>query len=80
MVRLPGTPKPLPPERITKLDAARRHLATAIMLWFTGGDTVSIYTLSHAAYEVIQYCLCISRQIVTTSGVLRVACGCDGNA
>lgn len=53
MARLPGTPRPLPPERVTKLDAARRQLATAITLWFTGGDTVSIYTLSHAAYEVI---------------------------
>ena len=44
---------PAPPERVTKIDAARRQLATAIMLWFTGGDSVSIYTLSHAAYEVI---------------------------
>ena len=41
------------PEKATKMDAARRHLATAITLWFTGGDTVSTYTLSHAAYEVI---------------------------
>ena len=41
------------PEKVTKIDAARRQLATAITLWFTGGDTVSIYTLSHAAYEVI---------------------------
>jgi hypothetical protein len=50
MITLPGTPRP---EKVTKLDAARRHLATAIALWFTSGDTVSIYTLSHAAYEVI---------------------------
>ena len=41
------------PEKATRMDAARRHLATAITLWFTGGDTVSTYTLSHAAYEVI---------------------------
>ena len=53
MIKLPGTPKPFPPEKVTKLDAARRQLATAITLWFKGADTVSIYSLSHAAYEVI---------------------------
>lgn len=42
-----------PSEKVTKLEAARRQLATAIELWFNDGDTVSIYTLSHAAYEVI---------------------------
>ena len=41
------------PETVTKLDAARRQLATAIELWFNERDTVSVYTLSHAAYEVI---------------------------
>lgn len=40
-------------EKVSKLEAARRQLATAISLWFTGGDTVSTYALSHAAYEVI---------------------------
>ena len=49
-ITLPGKRQP---EKVTKIDAARRHLATAITLWFTGGDTVSTYTLSHAAYEVI---------------------------
>jgi hypothetical protein len=39
--------------RIGKLDAARRHLQTAITLWFTSGDLVSIHTLASAAYEVI---------------------------
>jgi hypothetical protein len=38
---------------ITKLDAARRHLATAIRLWFQNEDVVSIHTLAFAAYEVI---------------------------
>jgi hypothetical protein len=42
-----------PSETVTKLDAARRQLDTAITLWFNDGDTVSTYTLSHAAYEVI---------------------------
>ena len=49
-VTLPGERQP---EKTTKMEAARRQLATAIALWFNGGDTVSIYTLSHAAYEVI---------------------------
>jgi hypothetical protein len=38
---------------VTKLDAARRHLSTAIRLWFADGDPVSIHTLSYAAYEVV---------------------------
>lgn len=44
---------------VTKLDAARRHLSTAIRLWFADGDPVSIHTLSYAAYEVIHV---LSRQ------------------
>lgn len=44
---------PTKPEKVSKLEAARRQLTTAITLWFHEGDTVSIYTLSHAAYEVI---------------------------
>lgn len=38
---------------ITKLDAARRQLRTAIELWFTDGDAVSTHTLAYAAHEVI---------------------------
>lgn len=38
---------------VTKLDAARRHLSTAIRLWFADGDPVSVHTLCYAAYEVI---------------------------
>jgi len=37
---------------VTKLDAARRQLRTAIRLWFEGGDPVSIHTLAFAAYEI----------------------------
>jgi hypothetical protein len=40
---------------VTKLDAARRQLATAIRLWFHNGDAVSIHTLAFAAYEVIHF-------------------------
>lgn len=39
--------------RVTKLDAARRQLRTAISLWFTEGDPVAIHTLVYAAHEII---------------------------
>lgn len=38
---------------ITKLDAARRQLRTAIELWFNDGDPVSIHALAYASYEII---------------------------
>lgn len=38
---------------ITKLDAARRQLETAIILWFHEGDPVSIHTLVAAAYQIL---------------------------
>jgi hypothetical protein len=38
---------------VTKLDAARRQLKTAIKLWFEDGDSVAIHTLIVAAYEII---------------------------
>lgn len=46
-------PAPVSTIRITKLDAARRQLRTAISLWFANGDPISIHTLAFAAYEVI---------------------------
>jgi hypothetical protein len=39
---------------VTKLDVARRQLETAIWLYFTGGDPVSIHTLAAAALESIR--------------------------
>lgn len=39
--------------RLTKFDAARRQLRTAIELWFADGDPVSIHTLAYASHEVI---------------------------
>ena len=39
--------------KISKIDAATRQLDTAIELWFTDGDAVSIHTLACAAYQVI---------------------------
>ncbi|HXW39863.1 MAG TPA: hypothetical protein VEK75_01575 [Xanthobacteraceae bacterium] len=38
--------------RISKLDAARRQLRTAITLWFTDGDPVAVHALAFAAYEI----------------------------
>jgi hypothetical protein len=38
---------------VTKLDAAKRQLRTAIRLWFNEGDPVSIHALASAAHEVI---------------------------
>jgi hypothetical protein len=38
---------------VTKLDAARRQLQTAIELWVDDRDPVSIHTLAYAAYQVI---------------------------
>src|SRR5580704_11433462 len=39
--------------RISKLDAARRQLRTAITLWFNNDDPVSAHTLACAAYEIV---------------------------
>jgi len=38
---------------ITKMDAAKRQLHTAIRLWFAEDDPVSIHTLLSAAHELI---------------------------
>jgi hypothetical protein len=39
--------------RVSKLDAARRQLRTAITLWFSGGDPVATHTLAFASYEIL---------------------------
>jgi hypothetical protein len=38
---------------ISKLEAATRQLDTAISLWFSGGDIISIHTLACSAYQII---------------------------
>lgn len=38
---------------ITKIDAARRQLRTAIELWFADDDPVSIHTLAASSYQII---------------------------
>ena len=40
-------------ETVSKLDAARRQLSTAIDLWFNDRDSVSTHALAYAAYDVI---------------------------
>ena len=39
--------------KITKLDAARRQLLTAIELWFEDKDPISIHSLAYASHEII---------------------------
>jgi hypothetical protein len=41
------------PIKVSKLDAAQRNVRTAIRLWFTDGDPVSIHTLISTAHEII---------------------------
>ena len=40
--------------KISKLDAAKRQLETAIRLYFSNGDPVSIHTLTAAAYNILK--------------------------
>jgi len=39
--------------KVTKLDAARSQLRTAIELWFSEEDPISIHTLAFASHEII---------------------------
>jgi len=39
--------------QVSKLDAARRQMETAIRLYFSEADPVSIHTLTSAAYELL---------------------------
>ena len=50
-----STLKPQPKNgiSISKIDAAKRQLHTAIELWFRDGDPVSIHTLVSAAQEIL---------------------------
>ena len=38
---------------VTEIDAARRQLETAVVLYFREEDPVSIHTLACAAYEIL---------------------------
>src|ERR1700730_15650904 len=39
--------------RISKIEAARRQLDSAIELWFLDKDEVSVHTLAAAAYQLV---------------------------
>ena len=39
--------------KISKLDAAKRHLETAIRLYFNYGDPIAIHTLACAAHGIL---------------------------
>ncbi len=39
--------------RVTRIEAARRQLETALTLWFADGDAVSIHSLAGSAYQVL---------------------------
>jgi hypothetical protein len=41
------------PIKVSKIDAARRQLQTAIKLWFSAGDPVATHTLAFASYEIL---------------------------
>ncbi|MPV65522.1 hypothetical protein [Burkholderia sp. BE17] len=55
---------------VTKIDAARRQLITAIRLFFDGSDPVSVYSLASNAWEVIDV-LCTSAGIESFSKQAR---------
>ena len=43
-----------PSIKITKIDAAKSQLETAIILYFSNSDPISVHTLSAASHEIIQ--------------------------
>ncbi|KVF43016.1 hypothetical protein [Burkholderia seminalis] len=55
---------------VTKIDAARRQLITAIRLFFDGDDPVSVYSLASNAWEVIDV-LCTSAGVESFSKQAR---------
>lgn len=49
-----ATYNPAVPLKISKLNAAKRQLETAIRLYFCNGDPVSIHTVAAASYTVLR--------------------------
>src|ERR1039458_6074559 len=45
--------KEQPTIHISKLDAAKRQLETAIRLWFHSGDPVSVHSLAAASHQLL---------------------------
>jgi hypothetical protein len=52
--------------KISKLDAARRQIFTAIQLYFNHGDLVSMRTLAAAAFKITQN-ICANRNDLADS-------------
>lgn len=50
--------------KVTKLDAAKSQLATAISLYFEDRDPISVHTLAMAAGEIIDR-LCVAKGLVS---------------
>lgn len=53
---------------VSKIEAARRQLETAIRLYFSDGDPISVHTLTAAAYDVLRD---VTAQTSTDPMVLR---------
>lgn len=49
---------------ISKLDASKRQLETAMQFFFRGGDPVSIHTLTGAAFQILED-ICLKRGIAS---------------
>lgn len=54
--------KASPEIKVSKLDAARRQMETAITLYFSYGDPVSIHTLASAGYNILND-VCANREV-----------------
>jgi hypothetical protein len=55
---------------LTKIEVARRQLVTAIRLFFDNADSVSVYTLGHAAAEILDR-LCRHRGKMSFRGEIK---------
>jgi hypothetical protein len=62
------------PETITKIEAARRQLVTAIRLFFEDADSVSVYALAQAAWELLD-ALCTHRSTTRFRQEMTTATG-----
>lgn len=58
---------------ISKLDAAKRQLETAVELFFNHKDPVSIHTLTRAVHEILEkLCRAQGLQSVTEWGIIQI--------
>lgn len=57
-------------EKVSKVEAARRQLDTAIRLWFRGEDPVSVHTLACSAYQILND-ICQSEELLYNSLLIK---------